>query len=99
MLKYLSIIKDGTNWPVISDSTPEVLCVPPVINGKFSQMSIQSHNILIEVTTSVSPSFCKEVLDSVLLGTARIVHATEDEPLVVAQVEVARLAIPLFSAV
>ena len=50
--KYLHLVKDSPVCPVISDSTGEVLSVPPIINGEYSKISHGTKNIFIECTAT-----------------------------------------------
>jgi len=50
--RYLHIIKDSPVYPVIYDNRGKVLSLPPIINGKYSKMSKDTKNILIEVTAT-----------------------------------------------
>mgnify|MGYP000892797077 CR=1 FL=1 len=49
---YLSIIKDKPKYPVIMDKTKTVLSMPPIINGNKSKITLNTRNILIEVTAT-----------------------------------------------
>lgn len=49
---YLPIIKDKPEYPVIMDSNKTVLSMPPIINGDVSKITLDTKNILIEVTAT-----------------------------------------------
>jgi len=49
---YLQIIEDKPQYPVITDSNNVVLSMPPIINGEHSKITLQTKNILIEVTAN-----------------------------------------------
>lgn len=50
--KYLHIIRDKPVYPVIYDSQRTVLSMPPIINGDHSKISINTKNVLIEMTAT-----------------------------------------------
>ncbi|KAL3817245.1 hypothetical protein ACHAXA_009532 [Cyclostephanos tholiformis] len=47
---YVSIIKDSTKYPVVSDSLGNVLSLPPIINGARSRITLGTRNVFIECT-------------------------------------------------
>jgi len=48
--KYLDIIRYKPRYPVVYDSKKRVLSLPPIINSDHSKISLETKNILIEVT-------------------------------------------------
>ncbi|QQK41197.1 Phenylalanyl-tRNA synthetase, beta subunit [Penicillium digitatum] len=48
--KYLHIIRDSPVYPVIYDSNRTVCSLPPIINGDHSKISLNTTNVLIEIT-------------------------------------------------
>jgi len=50
--KYLPIIRDSPLYPVITDSKGIVLSLPPIINGDHSKITLNTHNVFIEVTAT-----------------------------------------------
>merc|ERR1711865_28493 len=50
--KYLDIIEDSPVYPVIYDSTEEVMSMPPIINGEHSKISVNTTDIFIECTAT-----------------------------------------------
>ncbi|RAL09997.1 phenylalanine--tRNA ligase subunit beta [Aspergillus homomorphus CBS 101889] len=48
--KYLHIIRDSPVYPVIYDSKRTVCSLPPIINGDHSKITLDTKNILIEIT-------------------------------------------------
>ncbi|PKX94713.1 phenylalanine--tRNA ligase subunit beta [Aspergillus novofumigatus IBT 16806] len=48
--KYLHIIRDSPVYPVIYDSRRTVCSLPPIINGDRSKITLDTKNVLIEVT-------------------------------------------------
>lgn len=49
---YLSIIRDKPVYPVIYDSNGIVLSMPPIINGDHSKITLDTKNVLIEITAT-----------------------------------------------
>jgi len=49
---YLPIISDSPVHPVITDSSGVVLSLPPIINGEHPKISLNTKNILFEVTAT-----------------------------------------------
>ena len=50
--KFLHIIRDEPMYPVIYDSTGQVLSLPPIINSNHSKISLNTKNIFIECTAT-----------------------------------------------
>jgi phenylalanyl-tRNA synthetase beta chain len=48
--KFLHIIRDSPVYPVIYDSKGVVLSLPPIINGEHSKITLNTKNIMIEIT-------------------------------------------------
>jgi phenylalanyl-tRNA synthetase beta chain len=48
--KFLHIIRDKPVYPVIYDSKGVVLSLPPIINGDHSKITLNTTNVLIEIT-------------------------------------------------
>lgn len=48
--RYLHIIRDSPVYPVIYDSNRTVLSLPPIINGNHSKITLNTKNVLIEIT-------------------------------------------------
>lgn len=53
--EYLHLIRDSPVYPLILDSNDVVCSVPPIINGEHSKISINTKNVLIEVTALNRP--------------------------------------------
>lgn len=49
---YLHIIRDKPRYPVIMDKDKNVLSMPPIINGHLSRITLNTKNILIEITAT-----------------------------------------------
>lgn len=48
--KYLHIIEDKPMFPVFYDAKGTVLSLPPIINSDTTKISIETKNVLIEMT-------------------------------------------------
>lgn len=59
--KYLDIIKDKPRYPVFYDAKRTVLSLPPIINSDTTKISMDTKNVLIEVT-GTDLKKCKIVL-------------------------------------
>lgn len=60
---YLHIIRDKPLYPVLKDSKGVVLSLPPIINGEHSKITLNTKNVLIEVT-AVDKTRANVVLDT-----------------------------------
>lgn len=49
---YLPIIRECERYPVVYDAKGEVMSLPPIINGSYSKMSVDTKNVFIEVTAT-----------------------------------------------
>ncbi|SPJ10797.1 phenylalanine--tRNA ligase beta subunit [Plasmodium sp. DRC-Itaito] len=47
---YLKIIKDFDKYPIIVDSTEQILSLPPIINCDYTKITLNTKNIFIECT-------------------------------------------------
>ncbi|KTW31449.1 phenylalanine-tRNA ligase, beta subunit [Pneumocystis carinii B80] len=50
--KFLHLIKDSPVYPVIYDSNRVVCSLPPIINSEHSKITLNTKNVLIEVTAT-----------------------------------------------
>jgi len=50
--QYLGIIRDSPVYPVIYDANDVVLSMPPIINGDHSKITLNTKNVLIEMTAT-----------------------------------------------
>lgn len=81
---FLHLIRDKPAYPVILDAKRRVLSVPPIINGEHSKITLDTRNVLIEVT-GIDKTKVSIVLDMVC--TMFSVYC--EDKFVVEQVEVA----------
>ncbi|KAF9995066.1 phenylalanine--tRNA ligase subunit beta, partial [Entomortierella chlamydospora] len=50
--KFLPIIRDSPVYPIIYDSTRQVLSLPPIINSNHSKITLDTKNVFIECTAT-----------------------------------------------
>ncbi|KAJ8110951.1 hypothetical protein OPT61_g6338 [Boeremia exigua] len=50
--RYLHIIRNSPVYPVIYDANRTVLSLPPIINGNHSKITLDTKNVLIEITAT-----------------------------------------------
>ncbi|WGI17584.1 phenylalanine--tRNA ligase subunit beta [Methanonatronarchaeum sp. AMET-Sl] len=48
--KYQEIIKDAEKYPIITDSTNQVLSFPPIINSQLTEVNTTTKEVFIDVT-------------------------------------------------
>ncbi|WFC96802.1 phenylalanine--tRNA ligase [Malassezia brasiliensis] len=48
--RYLHIIRDSPVYPIIFDQQRRVLSMPPIINSNHSKITLDTHNVFIDVT-------------------------------------------------
>jgi phenylalanyl-tRNA synthetase beta chain len=49
---YAKLIKDSEFIPVVMDNNNNILSLPPLINSEFSKLSVDTKDILIEITAN-----------------------------------------------
>ncbi len=49
---YAQIIKESDLVPVVMDNNNNILSLPPLINSEFSKLSVDTKDILIEITAN-----------------------------------------------
>jgi phenylalanyl-tRNA synthetase beta chain len=67
-LKYSHLIKEG-EYPLLIDSEDQVLSFPPIINNEVNKVTIETKNVLIDVT-GVEPELMRKILTIVTLAVA-----------------------------
>lgn len=50
--KYLHIIRDSPVYPIIHDANNTVLSMPPIINGNHSKITLDTTDVLLELTAT-----------------------------------------------
>jgi phenylalanyl-tRNA synthetase beta chain len=87
MAKYFTIIKDEKMWPLLCDSTGAVLSLIPIVNSKYSQITIDTTDILVEVSSAKGIAVCKEISNAFLGIVSKFLPEKGDQ-LVIEQVKV-----------
>lgn len=82
--QYLGIIRDSPVYPVIYDSEGTVLSMPPIINGNKSKITLDTKNVLVEMTAT-DLTKAKVVMDTLITMFSQY---CEDSPFVVESGEV-----------
>lgn len=72
---YLPIIEDSPVYPVIRDSNGVVLSLPPIINGEHSKITLNTKNVLIEITAVYFNHNPKTDYTKAMIGLNNIVTA------------------------
>ena len=49
---YLHIIKDSEYVPLVTDSTGNILSMPPIINSEYSKIDLNTKNVFIDITAT-----------------------------------------------
>jgi len=52
LAQYLHIIRDSPVYPIIYDSTQQVLSMPPIINSQHTKITLDTKNVFIDVTAT-----------------------------------------------
>jgi len=68
--KYIGLIKDSPVYPVIKDSNGIICSLPPIVNGEHSKLTLDTKNVLIEVT-ALDLTKARVVLDTVVTMFSR----------------------------
>lgn len=50
--RYLPIIRDSPVYPIIYDKNRQVLSMPPIINSNHSKITLNTKNVLIDITAT-----------------------------------------------
>lgn len=88
MMKYFNLIKKDPLWPVVTDSTGQVLSLHPIINSKYSEISLETKNILVECSSTENAAICKQALITLLGRYSKIYSESTGQVLFVEQVHV-----------
>lgn len=62
---YLWMIEDRDSFPLVTDANGVVMSLPPIINSRHSQISVDTRNVFIEVT-AVDPARAAVVLNQIV---------------------------------
>ncbi|KAG9510108.1 Phenylalanine--tRNA ligase beta subunit, partial [Fragariocoptes setiger] len=83
--QYLHLIRDKPRYPVIYDKNNVVLSMPPIINGNVSKLTLDTKNILIEITAT---DRAKAIIALDTIVTMLISSTAVKNPYVVEQISV-----------
>lgn len=50
MNKYVKLLENEPNFPILCDSTGLIMAVPPLINSEQSRLTVDTRNVFIDVT-------------------------------------------------
>ncbi|KAL3270608.1 hypothetical protein HHI36_021142 [Cryptolaemus montrouzieri] len=64
--KYLYLIEGRPEYPCLLNSKGEVVSFPPITNSDISKIEVNSTEIFLEVTSSVSLPTCRKILDTLI---------------------------------
>ena len=63
--KYLHLIEKSDEFPVMLDSNNVIMSLPPIINSQHTKMTINTHNVLIDIT-GLDYTKCNIVLNTLV---------------------------------
>jgi len=63
--KYLYLLEGFDKYPVMMDSNNEIISLPPIINSQHSKMTLNTHNVLIDIT-GLDYTKCQIVLNTLV---------------------------------
>ena len=58
--KYLHLIEKSDEFPVMLDSNNVIMSLPPIINSQHTKMTLNTHNVLIDITGAMFSIYCQE---------------------------------------
>ncbi|XP_050503251.1 leucine-rich repeat-containing protein 47-like [Diabrotica virgifera virgifera] len=64
--KFLYLIEGKPQYPCVINANKEVISFPPITNSDISKIEVTTTRMFIEVTSSLSPHSCKNVLNTLL---------------------------------
>ncbi|KAF5303288.1 hypothetical protein FQA39_LY10027 [Lamprigera yunnana] len=64
--KYLYLLEGKSHYPCLLNSSGEVISFPPITNAEISKMTIDTKNLLIEITGPNSHAICKIVAETLI---------------------------------
>lgn len=65
--KFLYLLEGKPLFPFLVDGAERVISFPPLTNSNVTKMTVNSKDMLVEVTSSSSLAICKKVMDAFLL--------------------------------
>ena len=63
--KYLYLLEGKEKYPVMMDSNGVIMSVPPIINSHHTKMTLNTHNVLLDVT-GLDYTKCEIVLNTLI---------------------------------
>ena len=63
--KYLYLLEGKDKYPVMMDSNGVIMSVPPIINSHHTKMTLNTHNVLLDVT-GIDYTKCEIVLNTLI---------------------------------
>ena len=63
--KYLYLLEGKQKYPVMMDSNGVIMSLPPIINSQHTKMTLNTHNVLIDVT-GLDYTKCEIVLNTLI---------------------------------
>ena len=63
--KYLYLLEGKERYPVMMDSNGVIMSLPPIINSQHTKMTLNTHNVLIDVT-GLDYTKCEIVLNTLI---------------------------------
>ena len=63
--KYLYLLEGKEKYPVMMDSNGIIMSLPPIINSHHTKMTLNTHNVLIDVT-GLDQTKCEIVLNTLI---------------------------------
>ncbi|KYN01687.1 PREDICTED: leucine-rich repeat-containing protein 47-like [Cyphomyrmex costatus] len=77
--KYLYLLEGKSLFPCLLDQSQHVISFPPITNSDATKMSIATQEMLVEVTSALSYTICRNVLDQFLkeLTVSGLIDSTE----------------------
>ncbi|XP_018333706.1 leucine-rich repeat-containing protein 47-like [Agrilus planipennis] len=64
--KFLYLLEGRKKYPCFLNATGEVISFPPITNSDISKMTLDTKDLLLEVTSNVSQPICKRVMDNLI---------------------------------
>ncbi|XP_071558811.1 leucine-rich repeat-containing protein 47 [Temnothorax nylanderi] len=64
--KYLYMLEGKPSFPCLLDQSQRVISFPPITNSDVTKMSLDTQTMLVEVTSALSFTICRNVLDQFL---------------------------------
>ena len=63
--KYLYLLEGKERYPVMMDSNGIIMSLPPIINSQHTKMTLNTHNVLLDVT-GLDLTKCEIVLNTLV---------------------------------